>query len=839
MKKIIKRISAVLLILVLTITLMPNLSQTISTFEIDKHEVHESSFVNVLTDGTYISSTGATIVVSSGTAKLNGSTNLTVTASNTGYKLTGTGGPYYQLSSMAIVTSPSYSGQNAKVAYVLDSITPVEDENGAYEVWTNGSKVKTYKDLQSAVYAAENNSTIKLNKSVDATGGAYVGGKKLTIDGNGQTINTSTWLNGLFYVASDAELVINNLKIDGGATGFEVNYAGVTYTNYTIPLVTGSDASDPKANQPAIISAGNITLNGVNATNIYSAANGAVLSAESGTAKITNSNFIHNRATNWGGAVHLGSYITETATAYPINNIEINNCKFDRNYAGHGGAIGTVNIGGMTINSSTFTNNAGNGGKGGAINLNDQNVSTPMNDKAGLAMPTATINNSTLDNNWVGNDGYALQTYGTHLYLNNCILTNNTGVHPTSSVGAISVESYHKNEMIRFVATNCTFEKNNGPASVYSDHASYSYTEFTNCKFNGNIGNETILLYSSQTKINNCDFTGEVASKCVIDARSYPEQGSGPPKITLNDTKFTETNGPVDVLVSKYGGDEAQPSYTVEYTGTTVADTLALHDSVIEVTGTLVGDITLDETTDQSNIVVSENAEVRGEVIETDNTYPVFFKYAEDGNNSAGKILYLEKDKTYTESEINLLLNINKSGYKLVLYTNSAHTTAWDYIPAKVMQTIYGNWEEHTHVYGTELLAHNGGFYHQCECGTLSEPIIAITIDEKYLYDGKVKEVTLLNPNNYSSDKYEIKYYKEQSDGTYALQKKAPSAVGKYKVTLVYNGEESSTFFKIAQGITNPPTSSTNLLELFAIFLFAIISVIGIQALNKKILKQK
>ena len=169
MKKNIKRISAFLLMIVLTITLMPNLSQKISTLEINKHEVYDSSFVNVLTDGTYQASNGNKIIVSAGTAKYN-SSNLTVVAANTGYKLTGTGGPYYQLSSMAIVTSPANSGQNAKVAYVLSDFTPVEDENGAYEVWTNGSKVKTYKDLQSAVYAAENNSTIKLNKSVDATG---------------------------------------------------------------------------------------------------------------------------------------------------------------------------------------------------------------------------------------------------------------------------------------------------------------------------------------------------------------------------------------------------------------------------------------------------------------------------------------------------------------------------------------------------------------------------------------------------------------------------------------------------------------------------------------------
>ena len=60
------------------------------------------------------------------------------------------------------------------------------------------------------------------------------------------------------------------------------------------------------------------------------------------------------------------------------------------------------------------------------------------------------------------------------------------------------------------------------------------------------------------------------------------------------------------------------------------------------------------------------------------------------------------------------------------------------------MQTIYVTWEEHTHIYGTKIITHNGGFYKQCECGTLSEPIIAITIDEKYFYDGKVKEASLV-----------------------------------------------------------------------------------------------
>ena len=835
MKKNIKRISVFLLMIVLTITLMPNLSQKISTLEINKHEVYDSSFVNVLTDGTYKAPNGTTIVVSSGTAKYNGSTNLTVTAANTGYKMTGSGGPYYQLSSMAIVTSPANSGQNAKVAYVLSDFTPVEDENGAYEVWTNGSKVKTYKDLQSAVYAAENNSTIKLNKSVDATGGAYIGGKKLTVDGNNQTINTSTWLNGLFYVAGDAELVINNLKLDGGATGFEVNYAGVTYTNYTIPLVTGSDASDPKANQPAIMSAGNITLNGVNASNVYSTANGAVLAAQSGNVKITNSNFIHNRAANWGGALHLGSYISTTATEYSIKNIEINNTNFDKNYSKYGGAIATINIGGMTINSSSFTNNTGDGGKGGAININDQSVSNPVHATAGLAPSTVTLNNTVFDNNWVGNDGYAIQTYGTNLTLNNCTLKNNVGVHPTSSVGTISVESYYPDTMIYFKATNCLFEGNRGGSSVYSDHAGIVDTKFINTKFINNIGNMTILLYSSQTTIDNCEFIGEKVSKTVIDGRSYPELGSDPPKMTINNTKFTETDGPTDVLVSKYSDDGTKPPYTVEYKGTTVANTLALHESNIEVSGTLVGDITLDETADASKIVVAENSEVIGEVIEIENTYPIFFRWKDGTDTTQGTILYLEKGKTYTSSEITQLLNQNKDGYKMVYYTNSSFTTPWDFIPANAMQTIYVTWEAHTHVYGAEVIAHNGGFYYQCECGSLSEPIIAITIDERYLYDGKTKEVTLLNPNNYSSDKYEIKYYKEQSDGTYALQKKAPKEVGKYKVTLVYNGEESSTFFKIAEGIPNPPTSSTNIVGIVALIAFLLLSVFGINRLALKL----
>ena len=163
---------------------------------------------------------------------------------------------------------------------------PIVDESGNYELIRNDQKINTYKDLQSAVDAAKNNDTIKIKNAYIVESGVYIKGKKITIDGNNNTLTNNQWLNSLFIVETDATLEIKNLTVEGGATGFKADTSKIniqTGTSTSIPLVTNSDKTDHKKTMTLIISKGDLKTDNISINNHYINGNAAALKVLSGT----------------------------------------------------------------------------------------------------------------------------------------------------------------------------------------------------------------------------------------------------------------------------------------------------------------------------------------------------------------------------------------------------------------------------------------------------------------------------------------------------------------------------------------------------------------------------
>lgn len=800
-----------------------------------------------IVEGTYKSSDGHSISVdSTGKILYEDTYTLNLTSNSTGNKISGkigssnTSVTLYQISSttMTMTSAVTYTDSDGNsilldnyTSFVLENSTPVVDDSGIYEVWNNGSKVNTYSDLQSAVDAADAGSTIKITKDFIANAGVYIN-KNITIDGCNNEMDKSSWFNASFVIESGATVNINNLIVDGGATGFTVDYDGVTYTNYVIPLVSGSNSDDPKSVQSTIITKGNLTTDNFDVNNVYTTSNGAAFFIVGGKTTINNGNFTHNYAGNYGGVIYSGINMTSASVGYPVEELVINNCIFDDNYTKHGGALYAYNTETVKISNSDFYDNVANGGKGGAVCLATQNTTSPYGETLGLPMMKTYIDNSTFDGNWAGNDGFAIQTYDSDLYMSNCVVKNNVGVHPTSSVGAISVEAYRAATKIIFEADNCEFIDNIGPASVYGDHNSICDTTFTNCLFSGNTGNESLLLYSSTTIISDCKFVNEHVATTVIDNRIYANHETLA-NMTMTDTTFVDTDGPTDILIRSQGHNLELDAYVVTFNGVNNANVTILDDNNLVVNGVYSGDIVTDSNTGENNISISDDAVVTGNVTYNTNTYTIIFMYSNGSGKLDGEILYLEKNKTYTEAEIYLMFRAAQEGKKLELYTDSGYTTLWDYTASSDM-SIYAKWVDHEHSYNEELVVIDSGIYEQCDCGYFEKGIV-LTLPDNLTYDGNEKGASITNDLGIDENKYSVVYLKKGSDGKYKQIDTTPVEAGYYMARLSYEDLVVEKEFEILEKIESPDTSD----NVMVYVVIAVISVLVIGLVIGYLLIQK
>ena len=814
--------------------------------EINNKNYNTGSNYNDLVTGTYTSSDGKhNIVIGSDDSILyDGSYSLTLNQNEKGNTITGKIGTdnksviFYQLNGTSIIsgTTISYT-HNDVVTYLYDytgfkvNVTPVTDSDGIFEVWKNDSKVNTYSDFQSAIDASSDGDTIKITEDFDVKNGVFVD-KKITIDGMGNSLDRRNWNNSVFVVGDNGDLKLKNIIIDGGATGFEVDFDAVTFKDYFIPLKTGSLDNDPKVSLSAILVRGNLFADNINIDNNYTASPGGAINIVSGNATIESSSFEHNFGNTYGGAINVGSIFGEVKN-YPVNSVTLNDCSFYDNYVansnntsnfslGYGGAMHVFNATKVDISESFFSGNVAHYGKGGALNFADESTSNILAEDLGLDYTQATITDTDFYNNWAGNDGFAIQSYAADLYVDGCFFKANVGVNPTGSVGTISIESYRDEQRIYSSFNDCLFEENRGPCSGIGDHSSLIDIDMTNCEFRGNIGNETILFYSAVSNIKNCKFVDEVASVAVIDARIY-ENRDILPLMTLTNVKFERTIGPADVLVRKQKHNMDLNDYKVVLKGNNTSNIHVWDGNELRIEGENVGEVHCDGITTKNDIYIDEKAVVDGTIYYGDDYYTLTLNYVDSKENNTNVYIYLEKNKTYSEKELYMKHFLSKDGYKLSYYTDSSLTTAWN-MSGSEHTTVYGKWVEHNHTYSTKYIEYNNGIYEQCDCGFFGKSL-TMEFPHNNIYNGKVIPIRVVNDLNISKDLYSIKYQRKV-DGKWIDINGIPIEVGIYKAILTYNDMEIELEYDILEKVINPATGITIFSIIFVLFCSMILTLI-------------
>lgn len=818
-------------------------------------EYYSENTVLSLTEGTYKSSDGHSVSVdASGNILYDDTYSLILASDDAGNKINGNIGSsntlisLYQISNttlttIATVTYTDSSGSsvvlNGYTSFVLENSTPVVLENGVYEVWSSGSKVNTYADLQSAVDAATTGDTVKITDDVLANSGVYIN-KNITIDGGSNEIDTSSWKNAFFVIEEGATVNINNLIIDGGATGFIVDYDAITYTDSKIPLVSGSDSNDVVHNMSAIISKGNLNTDNIEINNNYTSQSGAAINVVSGTINMKNSLFEHNRA-KYGGAVYVGFNFKTNQTVYPVDNVVIEDCEFTGNYSSEGGALYLYNLKEFSIKQSTFDNNVVNLSNGGAISINRQGSSTASN--LGLDFVQGVIDECVFKNNWAGNDGFAISNSDAEINITNSSFISNYGVHSTSSVATYSMNiSRSDGSWATGLVENCSFVNNYGAISGIADHGGHTYETVKDCYFSGNDGSSTIYILTSKYYVTNCKFVDEKVTRAVIEvagysiADEYVDQDFVGATMVAENLTFSGDND-IDLFVYQRNHDglyDYTPANLI-IEGVINGNVAVWDDYNLVVNGIVNGNIITDSLTPVDHLTI--NGIVNGEIYENDNSSILTINYKlPTTTNISGydkKYIYLENDKEYTKAEIYMLTLINNDGYAMELYTDSTYTTAWDY-KLSANTVVYAKWVEHTHTYNGNLILYNNGIYSQCECGNFDKGLYFV-VPSKITYDGTAKTLDLVNDLGISKSDYSIVYYKKNSSGEWKKIDGEPVDAGYYLARLTYNSMEIEEVFEILEKIESPDTGD----NVVTYIIIAVISILVIGIVIGYLLIQK
>lgn len=761
--------------------------------------------------------------------------SLTESTNDRGNVLTGASGTFYQINSSKLINGSDYT------VFSLNT-EPVVDANGGIELWSNGSKVNTYADLQSAVDAAKSGDVIKITKDLDVVGGTYVSRKNLTIDGGNHTLNSSTWANSVFVIEEDVTLNVNNLTIDGGATGFEVDRDAASWT--TIPLKSGTDANDPKQNLSAIISKVNLITDKLSVNNIYLNGNGAAIRVISGNIKLNNSNFNHNRA-NTGGAIYIGSNFKENQTIYPVQDVVLENTKVTNNYSSNAGGIYIYNTNKVSIKNSNFLNNTVTGGKGGGILFASQRSTDKnyhyMGKQLGLNHIQVEIDNCIFDGNWVGNDGFAIENQEAEMLITNSTFKNNVGTEKTKNSIATISNIGDECEYYNVTIKNCILENNQGNCAGIGDHGSKLNLVVEDTKFIENESQYSILMYSGDASFKNCEFVRETAIQGVIVVSVYssPKNTSWrKPTIMVDNCAFTDTTNDfaADILLRKYSRNIAYNPATLYLEGNTNGNIHIWDDNRIVVNGNHTGNIYKDSLTSaDEGIKISDGATVNGNVDYNNDqyTYKLIFNDIENEYEFI-KYLYLDKDRTYTQKEFFMEHFISEDGYMLKYYTDSSYTTEWDYTASITNNNakIYAKWVEHTHTYDGSTILYENAIHEQCECGYLGKSL-TLSVPNDLSENGKEKPILINNELGIDSDDYTI-VYQIKKDDIWEEYDGVPIKAGTYKAILTYNNMTIEQEYTITEKEENPSTSD-NIMTFVMTSILSLVAVILLLTRYKKI----
>ncbi len=782
--------------------------------------------VNTFTVGEYKTCDDAhkIEIQETGTVTFDDAYTLTVSESEGAYILNGKLGTnntdvkFVQLNNHALICVSHIKYTINETSYIiyqntpfLMDYTPVKNADGGIEVWNNNVKSATFGDFQSAFVYATSGDTIKLTKNITITEGATLMEKTLTIDGGDFIIDKSSWANTVFAVADNATLNINNLTIDGKATGWEVDFDAVTFTNGNIPLKANSADKDPVSLYPAITTSGKLNADNLTIENIYSTTlgYGSALAVSKGEVELINSEFNHNSAKN-GGAMLIGYSLLEAALEeYPVKKVTLTNTDFKNNYASasNGGAIYVIGATEIEINNCEFDTNVCNLNKGGAIlidNIGNGNGYGSTAHKLGLDFVQVKIANSLFNNNWAGNDGFAIENHDAEMEITNTNFIGNVGTQlGGNSVGTVSCSVVRAGYWAKQTIKNCLFKENKGAVSCIGDHNTNVSFQIENTKFEENKGHGTLILfYAGIATIQDCEFNnnsltnpGSVIQIVPVSSESgYEGSGKKTATVVLKNSTFSGNDGTSGVQLASYNHSNTtlvEPELYIE--GETNVDIRLMQEGHVIINGTLTGNISVDEKTPINNISVSENGKLNGDVAINATTYNTTFNYVGENEETLNTLLKLSVNHQYSNEEIQELLGISREGCVFKVYTNKNYTTEWNYIVTK-SSTLYGKWEEHAHTYDSYVT--NGNSINRvCECGNI-EGSLSISANGNLVYNGESKKVSVSNTLNIDEAEYTISYLKELDKDIW-VSVTNPVNAGSYKAVLKYQENTIELLFDI------------------------------------------
>ena len=706
----------------------------------------------------------------------------------------------------------------------------------AFEVWGSaGTLTQGYSTLADAITNAVDGDTIKIYQNFVASQSFTISGKSITIDGQNHTIDNSTWLKNIFTVSDDATLTINNLTIDGGATTWEIDTeSAVPDANYALVPLKNFE-SEARHTASVIKSTGNLIANGLTVQNVYTpngntrsgGQNGAAINVTKGTLSLTNSTFKHV-AGQKGGAVFAESTLAAGMTEYPVTSVVIDGCLFENNHAsGGGGALVIGNVKESSITNSNFIANASTRTNGGAFlydraihnwkedvnntpedTTDDVSISGTFNEFLGLANPLCHVENCLFENNWCGNDGFAIENECAEMTIIDSQFIGNVGPNDsTGCVGTISYQVFQHGWVPQYME-GCLFENNRGATSGIGDHACNVELVLKDTQFKNNSGVSSLLIYHGQVELDSVTFENEKARTAVIDARAYAaaetygqDSKYSTPSLVVKDTTITGTEGGTDIMVRAYGGQEDRASFNVTFEGETKAEIEVKNNGSVTINSDKhTGNITLDATASEATVTVSEESNLVGEVKQV-NVYTLTMQYPNPEGGTFQKAVYIEEG---TVLNANVLLEFvgatEQDGYVLNWYSDSGYTTLWNFVLDK-NYTLYGRWDEHEHN-ETGWVVRGGVIHKSCTCGKETEEYISITAPTSLTYDGTEKGVTLTNEIGALDTEYTVTYYVKQGDEWTEITT-TPKNAGEYKAVLTYAGQDAEVTYKVVEPVKN------------------------------------
>lgn len=455
--------------------------------------------------------------------------------------------------------------ENVTLDNDIDSIDDVETPILAQEETTDfvsaDEEAGDFGELKNLISTSVSGSEIKLTKNYTHVSGdgVYSSGitidKKLTIDGNGHTVDASGL--GRIFRVTGSNVVLKNINFINGYSSWDVG-VGVYASGSNFKVINSTFKNHVGYGASALYLTGDYanvigcTFVGNQAT--YEKASAIFLQGNFGN--IINSTFDHNvgdtaptEAYRDGGAVYIYGVGTTIDGCNFTNNVQLRtgggalycggfygdlkNCNFINNTApsAHGGGASILGHYWDVFNTKFENNTAATYGgglfynamNGNLYNLTFNNNSAHMGGGAYLAYDTAHVN----------------YVRPAESKLHNSTFTNNHAIYGGGAIDSIS----------RFVIDNCDFINNS--ANNYGGAVSIGYSKITNSRFIDNTASFGGAIFSYASEISNSNFTDNQANKGnSIYIASHSELN--------NNTGDDVDNNPVAQGVEIVGSHEVQ-----------------------------------------------------------------------------------------------------------------------------------------------------------------------------------------------------------------------------------------------------------------------------------------